>query len=226
MDTLAVLASGSGSNLQAILDAPIGAQVAVVIANRPEARALERARARGVPAVLVDHTAFGERAAFDHALAETLAAHGVRWVALAGFMRVVGTPLLERFPGHIVNVHPALLPAFPGLHAQRQALAAGARVAGCTVHLVDAGVDTGPILAQAALLVRDDDDERALSTRILTLEHVLFPAVLDALVRGPGVTLDGRVARWRGPLALTTAACQRVEGVGGLIGAPWRRVEG
>lgn len=191
---IGVLASGNGSNLQALLDDP-ALTVRVVIVNRPEARALERARARGVEAVLLDHTTL-DKAAFDRALAEALRARGVEWVVLAGFMRIVGPVMLASFPGHIVNVHPSLLPAFPGLHAQRQALAAGVRIAGCTVHLVDAGMDTGPILAQAAVPVLPGDDEATLSRRILRREHQLLPAVVRALVRGdlslePARLLDG-----------------------------------
>ncbi len=200
--SIGVLASGNGSNLQALLDAELGAPIRVMICNKPGARALDRARAAGVEALLLDHTTFADRDAFDRALAEALTARGVTWVALAGFMRIIGPAMLAAFPARIVNVHPALLPAFPGLHAQRQALAAGARISGCTVHLVDAGMDTGPILAQAAVPVLAGDDEAALSRRILAREHQLFPAVVRALVRGE-LGADGRL---RGPLLLDPAA--------------------
>ncbi len=185
---LGVLVSGSGSNLQAILDAIAGgrldAEVAVVIANVPTAKALDRARAAGVPTVVLDHKGFADRASYDAALVAALREHGVAWVVLAGFMRIVTKVLLDAFPSRVVNVHPALLPAFPGVHAQRQALAYGVKIAGCTVHLVDAGTDTGPILAQAAVLVHDEDDEAALTARILAEEHRLLPSVLQAIAEG------------------------------------------
>lgn len=192
--TLGVLASGNGSNLQALLDAELGAPVRVVVCNKPGARALERARSAGVEGVLLDHTLFADRDAFDRALADALTARGVTWVVLAGFMRIIGPAMLAAYPQRIVNVHPSLLPSFPGLHAQRQALAAGARISGCTVHLVDAGMDTGPILAQAAVPVRADDDEVKLSRRILVREHQLLPAVVRALLRGD-LGPDGRLSR-------------------------------
>lgn len=182
---LAVLASGAGSNLQALIEADLGpAALSVVIVNRPGARALERARAAGVEALLIDHRAFDAREAFDRAVVDALVARNVDWVILAGFLRIIGPAFLEAFPNRIVNVHPGLLPAYPGLKAQRQALEGGARVAGCTVHLVDAGVDSGPILAQAAVPVFWDDDEARLSKRILQQEHRLLPAVVRALAEG------------------------------------------
>ena len=180
---LGVLASGGGTNLQAIVDAiaagSLDARVAVVVSNVPGAGALDRARAAGVEAVTVDHTAFRDRAAFDAAIVEVLRARGVEVVVLAGFMRLVTEVLLEAFPRRVVNVHPALLPAFPGLHAQAQALRYGVRVTGCTVHFVDGGTDTGPIIAQTAVPVLDGDDEGALTTRILAQEHELLPRVLQ-----------------------------------------------
>ena len=204
--SIGVLASGNGSNLQALLDdRALGAPIRVVVANRPEARALERARAAGVEAVLLDHTRYADRGAFDAAVAEALVARGVTWVVLAGFMRIIGPAMLAAFPQRIVNVHPSLLPAFPGLHAQRQALAAGVRISGCTVHLVDAGMDTGPILAQAAVPVAPGDDEPTLSRRILAREHQLLPAVVRALVRGELTAVDGRPSL-PGGVHLTEAA--------------------
>lgn len=181
---IGVLASGNGSNLQALLDRDLGAPISVVIANRPGARALERAERAGVPAVLIDHTRFDTREGFDRALVEELQRRNVSWVVLAGFMRLIGAPMLEAFPRRIVNIHPSLLPSFPGLHAQRQAIAARVLISGCTVHLVDAGTDTGPILAQAAVPVLPGDDEEQLSRRILEREHQLLPAVVRALVQG------------------------------------------
>jgi phosphoribosylglycinamide formyltransferase-1 len=188
MKVIGVLASGSGTNLQAILDAvangSLPVQVAVVVANVPGAGALERARAAGVEAIELPHTSFPSRAAFDAAVVEILQARGVEIVVLAGFMRLVTEVLLDAFPLRIVNVHPALLPAFPGVHAQKQAFDYGVRVAGCTVHFVDRGTDTGPIIAQASVPVLDDDDEETLRTRILEQEHALLPEVLRWIAAG------------------------------------------
>ena len=185
MVAIGVLASGSGSNLQALIDAELSpAKIAVVIANVPGVRALDRARAAKVPAVLIDHKTFSERGAFDRALVATLREHGVEWVVLAGFMRIVTRELLDAFPDRVVNIHPALLPAFPGTHGQKQALDAGVKLSGCTVHLVDEGTDTGPILAQTAVPVLSDDDEARLSARILAEEHRLYPRVVRALAEG------------------------------------------
>jgi phosphoribosylglycinamide formyltransferase 1 len=185
---LGVLVSGSGTNLQAVLDAVregrLGAKIGVVISNVATAKALDRARAAGVPTVVLDHKAYASREAFDAAVVEALEAHDVTCVVLAGFMRLVTRVLLDAFPHRVVNIHPALLPAFPGVHAQRQALDYGVRVTGCTVHLVDAGMDTGPIVAQATVPVLDDDDESALSARILQKEHELLPAVLQWIADG------------------------------------------
>jgi phosphoribosylglycinamide formyltransferase-1 len=185
---LGVLVSGSGTNLQAILDAiaarTLDARVAVVVSNVAGAGALDRARAAGVPAVVVEHGAYPSRRAFDAAVLETLRAHGVELVVLAGFMRLLTDVLLGAFPHRVVNVHPALLPAFPGVHAQRQALDYGVRVSGCTVHFVDAGTDTGPIIAQAAVPVLDGDDEESLRLRILAREHELLPQVIQAIAEG------------------------------------------
>ncbi|WP_394829861.1 phosphoribosylglycinamide formyltransferase [Pendulispora albinea] len=188
MVKLGVLISGTGSNLKAVLDAidqgRLAAEVAVVISNVPSAKGLEHARARGIPALVIDHKAFDGRAAFDASLVDTLRAHEVDWVVLAGFMRVITPVLLDAFPYRIVNIHPALLPSFPGMHAQKQAFEYGVRIAGCTVHLVDAGTDTGPILAQAAVPVFDSDDASTLSARILAEEHQLLPRVLQWIVEG------------------------------------------
>ena len=195
---IGVLVSGGGSNLQAILDAigagRLDAEVAVVVSNVAAAQGLERARKAGVPAVVIDHKAFPSREAFDAAVVDTLRAHEASWIVLAGFMRVVTSVLLDAFPMRVVNIHPALLPSFPGVHAQKQALAYGVRVTGCTVHLVDAGTDTGPIIAQAAVPVLDGDTEASLTARILAEEHALFPQVLQWIAEGR-VTIergDGR----------------------------------
>ena len=182
---LGVLVSGSGTNLQAVIDAvasgSLRATIGVVVSNVASAKALDRARAAGIPAVVVDHKAHANRESFDAAVVEVLRAHGVTCVVLAGFMRIITPVLLDAFPHRVVNIHPALLPAFPGVHAQAQALAYGVRVTGCTVHLVDAGMDTGPILAQATVPVVDGDDEASLRDRILVKEHELLPEVLQWL---------------------------------------------
>jgi phosphoribosylglycinamide formyltransferase-1 len=191
---LGVLVSGGGTNLQALLDActrpDYPAEVALVLSNVPTAGALERARKAGVPSKVVDHKAFGARADFERALGEALAAAGVELVCLAGFMRLLSADLLGRYPGRVLNIHPSLLPAFPGLHAQRQALERGVKVAGCTVHFVDAGMDTGPILAQAAVPVLPGDDEASLSARILQEEHRLYPLAVKLVATG-AVRLEG-----------------------------------
>jgi phosphoribosylglycinamide formyltransferase-1 len=191
-----VLVSGSGTNLQALLDAARAPgsvfSVVVVISNVDGVRALDRARTVGVPAVVEPHNGL-DRAVHEERVHGHLAAAGVEVVVLAGYMRVLTSTLLERWARRVVNVHPALLPAFPGMHGAKQALEHGCRVAGCTVHLVDGGVDTGPILAQAAVPVLDHDDEAALQARIQREEHRLLPAVVSAYARGLVVDVDGRV---------------------------------
>ncbi|MDC0740036.1 phosphoribosylglycinamide formyltransferase [Polyangium mundeleinium] len=185
---LGVLISGRGSNLQAILDAiaagKLDARVRLVISNRPGAPGLDRAREAGVPTAVISHKDHPDRASFDAALVDALRQAGASWVVLAGFMRIVTSVLLDAFPGRVINIHPSLLPAFPGVSAQAQALAHGVRITGCTVHLVDAGTDTGPILAQAAVPVLPDDTEERLSERILAREHALLVYVLAAIAAG------------------------------------------
>lgn len=184
---LGVLISGRGSNLQAILDAvssgKLDARVRLVISNRPGVQGLARAEAAGVPTCVVNHKDFGSRQDFDAAMVDALRKHGVSWVVLAGFMRIVTPVLLDAFPHRVVNIHPSLLPSFPGVNAQAAALAHGARITGCTVHLVDPGTDTGPILAQAAVPVLPDDTESSLSERILFREHELLVHVLSAIAQ-------------------------------------------
>lgn len=190
-----VLVSGSGSNLQALLDASRApdspAEIALVVSNVPSAFALERARQAGVETAVLEHRAHPSREAFDTALVERLVAHRIEWVCLAGFMRLLTPIFLRAFSGRVLNVHPALLPAFPGLHAPRQALEAGVKLAGCTVHFVDEGTDTGPIIAQAAVPVLDADDETSLAARIQLEEHRLYPAALARAVRGE-LRIEGR----------------------------------
>ena len=185
---LGVLASGRGSNLQAIIDAieagRLTARIEVVLSDRADAAAMGRARRHGSKAVFVDPKAYEGRELFDSALVNILQVHQVELVCLAGFMRLLTPSFLAEFPGRIMNIHPALLPAFPGLHAQRQALEYGVRAAGCTVHFVDEGVDTGPIILQAAVPVFDDDSEETLSARILVEEHKLYPEAIQFFADG------------------------------------------
>jgi phosphoribosylglycinamide formyltransferase 1 len=202
---LGVLVSGSGSNLGAILAAiasgELDAEVGVVISNKPGVRALERASEAGVSTEVLSHRDHASREAYDRALAERLRAADVEWVVLAGFMRIVTKELLEAFPDRVLNIHPALLPSFPGVDAQAQALAYGVRITGCTVHLVDAGVDTGPILAQAAVPILPGDDRERLAARILTEEHRLYVEVLRQIASGrllvePATEGGGRKRAW------------------------------
>jgi phosphoribosylglycinamide formyltransferase-1 len=190
-----VLISGRGSNLQALIDAIaeglLDARIAVVISNRADAGGLERARAAGIESQVIDHRSFAARAEFDAAVARALQAHGVEVVCLAGFMRLVGAPLLEAFPNRILNIHPSLLPSFPGVDAQRQALDHGAKISGATVHLVTGELDGGPIVAQAAVPVREDDTADTLAARILIEEHRLYPLAVRTLLRG-GWRVEGR----------------------------------
>ena len=195
MTRIGVLASGSGSNLQAILDRcadrSIPAQVAVVISNVAGAKALDRAEKAGVPALLLPHAAYPSRDAYDAEIVSLLRRHQVDLVCLAGFMRLITPVLLSAFHNRILNIHPALLPAFPGLHAVRQALKAGVRVSGCTVHIVDEGTDSGPIVIQAAVPVLDGDSEESLAARILAQEHRIYPRAIALLAEGR-VRIEGR----------------------------------
>ena len=185
---LGVLVSGNGSNLQAILDAignqSLNARVRLVLSNRPEAFALERAQRAGVPALSIPHQGHASREAFDRLLIEALRAHGVEWVVLAGFMRILTPAFLKAFGGRVLNVHPALLPSFPGVHAVRQALKQGVKVTGCTVHWVEEGVDSGPIIAQRAVPVLGGDTEESLAERIHRAEHELYVQALAELAAG------------------------------------------
>jgi len=179
---LGVLASGRGSNLQAIIDAieagRLPARLAVVVSDREQAPALGRAARHGAPALSVSPKDHGDRAAYDRALRQTLHAHGVELVCLAGFLRILGPELIRPLAGRVMNIHPSLLPAFPGLDAQRQALDWGVRVTGATVHFVDEGVDTGPIIVQEAVAVLAGDTAETLSERILAVEHRLYPRAI------------------------------------------------
>ena len=192
---LAVLASGGGTNLQALLDHPVvGPWVVLVASDREDAHALDRARARGVETAFLDPRRHPDRAAFDRALLELLREREIEVVALAGFMRIVGPELVRAFEGRLLNVHPALLPAFPGTASVEDALAWGVKVTGVTVHLVDAEVDHGPIVLQEALAVLPDDDWDSLEARVHEVEHRLLPAAVRALVEGR-LVVEGRRVR-------------------------------
>lgn len=183
-----VLVSGSGTNLQAIIDrladGTLEARIPIVVSNRPGVRGIERAAAAGIPTHVLDHRGFARREEFDAALVNTLRAAGVELVVLAGFDRLLTRVLLEAFPQRVINVHPALLPAFRGLHAQRQAVEYGVRVAGATVHFVDEDVDHGPIILQGAVAVDPDDTPETVAARILEVEHQLYPAAIQLFAQG------------------------------------------
>ncbi len=187
---LGVLASGRGSNLQSIMDAAaagkINAEVAVVLSDQKDAFALERARKAGIPAVHVNPLKFVSREDYERAILEQLKGHGVALVCLAGYMKLVGRILLEAYPNRIMNIHPALLPAFPGLHGQEQAWKYGVKFSGCTVHFVDDGMDTGSIILQAVVPVYDNDTADILAARILEQEHRIYPEAI-------GLFADGRL---------------------------------
>jgi phosphoribosylglycinamide formyltransferase 1 len=186
--SLGVLISGRGSNLQALIaaigDGRLDARIAVVISNRPLAPGLEHARNAGIETVVADHRQFAVRADFDRAITAELTARNVAVVCLAGFMRLVGAELLEAFPHAVLNVHPSLLPAFPGVNAQQQALQHGVKVSGATVHLVTPELDAGPIIVQAAVPVHSDDTVDSLSARILAEEHRLYPEAVRTVLDG------------------------------------------
>ena len=193
--TLGVLISGRGSNLQAIIDAiaagTLDARIAVVISNRPDAAGLERARKAGIETLVLSHRDYPSREEYDRVLAEHLRARGVGLVCLAGFMRLLSPVFIQAFPNAILNIHPSLLPAFPGLDAQHQAWAHGVKIAGATVHLVDCDLDAGPIVLQRAVPVLEDGTPDTLSARILEEEHTLYPEAIRLVLDG-GWRIEGR----------------------------------
>jgi phosphoribosylglycinamide formyltransferase-1 len=195
---LAVLVSGNGTNLQAIIDSiesgELNARLACVVSNNPEAFALTRAARHNIPTIVHENRGFTNRREYDAALVEILRSHGVDLVVLAGFMRILSDVMVTAFPNAILNIHPALLPAFPGLHAQKQALDYGVRFSGCTVHFVDCGTDTGPIILQAVVPVEQDDTEETLSDRIQKEEHRLFPEAIRLFSEGK-ISVVGRHVR-------------------------------
>lgn len=196
--SIAVLVSGSGSNLQAILDASergeIPCRVGLVLSNKADAYGLVRARNHGVPTEVVSHREFPDRESFDARLVEAIRRSGADLVCLAGFMRVLTPVFVRAFPNRILNIHPALLPSFPGTHGPRQALRHGVRFSGCTVHFLDEGVDTGPIIVQAVVPVYDDDTEETLAARILVQEHRIYPMAIRLFFQGK-LRLEGRRVR-------------------------------
>lgn len=195
---LAVLVSGNGSNLQAIIDrieaGGINARIACVISNISDAFALTRAAGHGIPTVIHENRGFANRREYDAALVEVLKNHEVELVVLAGFMRILTDVVISVFPNAIINIHPALLPAFPGLHAQKQALDYGVRYSGCTVHFVDCGTDTGPIILQAVVPVQAGDTEESLSARIQREEHRVYPEAVSLIAAGR-IAVQGRHVR-------------------------------
>ena len=198
---LGVLISGRGSNLQSIIDhieaGKIPAKIEVVISDKKEAYGLERAKRHGIEALFIDPKAYPSREEFEKAVGDELEKRGVELICLAGFMRILSPYFVNRFKNRIINIHPALLPSFPGLHGQKQALDYGVKIAGCTVHFVDEGVDSGPIIIQAAVPVYDDDTEDTLSARILRYEHKIYPMAIKLIaegrvrVKGRRVIIDG-----------------------------------
>lgn len=192
---LGVLASGRGSNLQSIMDAiaagKINGSIGVVVTDKPQAKALERAREAGIAAVCVDRKLYEDRASFERVLVETLRAHHVDLVILAGFMRILSPYFVHAFKDKIMNIHPSLLPAFAGAHAHRDVLAYGVKVSGCTIHFVDDGMDSGPIILQGTVPVLDGDTEEALAARVLEQEHVLYPQAIALYLDGK-LQIEGR----------------------------------
>lgn len=195
MLTIGVLASGRGSNFQSIIDniesGFINAKIAILITDNPKAYAIDRAKKHNIESLVVKPKKFQDKDSFYTHIADELQKRGVDLVVLAGFMRVVSRPLIERYKNRIMNIHPALLPSFPGLHSQKQAVDYGVKISGCTVHFVDEGVDTGPIIMQAAVPAYEDDTEDSLSKRILKQEHMIFPLAIKLYADGK-IKIEGR----------------------------------
>jgi len=194
MKSFVILISGRGSNMRALLEADLPGRCAAVISNRPEAEGLAYAGGRGVATAVVDHRDFPARADFDAMLAETIDAYRPDLVVLAGFMRILGDAFVSRYRDRLINIHPSLLPAFPGLRTHAEALAAGQKIHGCTVHFVTPSLDHGPIVIQAAVPVLQDDNEATLAARVLAQEHIVYPRALRWFLDGRlTLTTDGRV---------------------------------
>lgn len=184
MKRIVILISGRGSNMEAILNARLPLQIAAVISNQPTARGLATAQSHNMPTAVVPHSAFASRSAFDSALAAEIDRHQPDLIVLAGFMRVLTEAFVTRYSGRMINIHPSLLPSFPGLHTHQRALEAGVRVHGCTVHFVTPGVDSGPIIMQAAVPVLAADDEDTLAARVLAAEHRIYPQAIHWICEG------------------------------------------
>jgi phosphoribosylglycinamide formyltransferase-1 len=200
MKRIAVLASGRGSNFQAVIEAVDAGQIAgkciALITDNPKAYAIERAQKAAIPVTVLDYASFSSKAAYEHALLAAMQAQKADLFVLAGYMRILGTAIVHAFPKKIVNIHPALLPSFTGLHAQRQAVAYGVKVAGCTVHFVDENLDCGPIILQKCVPVREDDDEDSLAERILVEEHKCYPEAIRLFCEDR-LEITGRIVRIR-----------------------------
>lgn len=192
---IGVLVSGSGSNLQSIIDhienGKLDAVIKIVISNNPDAYALKRAELHGIPSAVLRHEEFNSREDFDNGMIRILERHDVKLVVMAGFMRLLSPSFLKSFPMRIMNIHPALLPAFPGIHVQKKAVDYGVKFSGCTVHFADEGVDTGPIIIQSAVAVLDSDTEDTLAARILKEEHRIYPRAIQLFAEGR-LRIDGR----------------------------------
>jgi phosphoribosylglycinamide formyltransferase-1 len=202
MKRIVILISGRGSNMEAIVQACAEqawpAQVVAVLANRPGAAGLEFAAARGIDTVVVDHKAFAVRGDFDTALAQAIEGFAPDLLLLAGFMRILGSAFVQRFEGRMLNIHPSLLPSFPGLHTHRRALAAGCKAVGATVHFVTPELDHGPIVMQSVVPVRPGDDEHTLAARVLATEHMIYPLAVRWFVQGQLQVRDGLVSHAAG----------------------------
>jgi phosphoribosylglycinamide formyltransferase-1 len=212
MKNYVILISGRGSNMQALIDAKLPGTCTAIISNSPDAAGLAWAAERGVPTVVVDHKAYPSRDAFDFALAEAIEQRGADLVLLAGFMRILTETFVRRFEGRLVNIHPSLLPAFPGLHTHAAALQAGVRVHGCTVHFVTPTLDCGPVIVQAVVPVLANDDAAALAARVLVQEHIVYPQAARGVLENRCHLVDGRVI-WS-PDATSPTACLRVPHAG------------
>jgi phosphoribosylglycinamide formyltransferase-1 len=193
MKRIVILISGRGSNMQAILEGGLAGEVAAVLSNNPAAKGLETAARLGIETAVVDHRTFPDRASFDRALGDRIAAFEPELLVLAGFMRILTEGFIERFSGRIMNIHPSLLPAFPGTDTHRRALDQGVRLHGCTVHMVTPALDSGPIVVQAAVPVLPDDDEARLAARVLEQEHRIYPVAIRWFLDGKLTIEGGRV---------------------------------
>jgi phosphoribosylglycinamide formyltransferase 1 len=209
--SVGILVSGSGSNLQSLIDhinqGALDAEIRIVVSNNPQAFALERCRKHGIPTAVVDHHEFASRELFDDRMIDILNSAGVELVLMAGFMRILSRRFFRAFPSRIMNIHPALLPAFPGTHVQQKAVEYGVKFSGCTVHFADEGVDSGPIIIQAVVPVYDEDDAESLAARILKQEHRIYPQAVQYYAEGR-IEVEGRMVRIRNGCRMREQALQ------------------